>query len=225
MQKGMNLERQLIDHLKRLSDEREISELAERAGVDQSNIARAKDGKQNLGLDKVSKLLDALGVTISFPGEEKIDKSIIRRIGINAPMETVSGEGLKTINVYQKAGAGVAHEFAEIEPLFSISVPQAYFRRSDFAVLINGHSMEPTIASNSVVGAQKNFEFSANELYVVNIPYEGLVVKRVAITKENTSFILKSDNPDKDKYPSREIPIAESEEFLVGRVVWVLYRY
>ncbi|MDR2574582.1 MAG: S24 family peptidase [Desulfovibrio sp.] len=153
-------------------------------------------------------------------------REFICRPGPHAPPDVVGGQGLKTIPVYQKAGAGPgAADLDEMEPLFYISVPPEYFKRSDFAVLVDGHSMEPTIMHRSVVGAQRHFDFKANELYVARIPYEGLVVKRVAVGRDGRAFVFKSDNKDKDNYPDYEINMTEAETIVMGRVVWIMYRY
>ena len=33
-------------------------------------------------------------------------------------------------------------------------------------------------------------------------------------------YIIRSDNPDKEKYPDRRLPITEYD-YIMGRVVWV----
>jgi phage repressor protein C with HTH and peptisase S24 domain len=203
-----------------------LTELAEVAQVNQPNLSvfmkQEKDAKRkSMNLETAWKIWEAIrkrSETVGF----------IRHIRPNAAAEAINGNEaqLKTIHVYDTAGAGSGFiELSKVKPLFSIAIPPTYFRRSDFAVLVDGHSMEPTIIHRSVVGAQQGFEFKANELYVARIPYEGLVVKRIAVSQDKERFIFKSDNKDKDNYPDYELIIAEAEKIIMGRIVWVMYRY
>ena len=34
-------------------------------------------------------------------------------------------------------------------------------------------------------------------------------------------YIIRSDNPDKEKYPDRRLSITEYTDIILGRVVWV----
>jgi len=149
----------------------------------------------------------------------------IRRIGPNAPLEAVVGEGLQELSVYDVAGAGPAVEVSELTPLFSVFAPPDYLRRADYAILVDGHSMEPLIPNRSVVGIKTGVPFVANELYAARIPYEGMVIKRIGVDRAANEFIFKSQNPDKESYPDFRLNINEAESIIVGRVVWVMWGY
>lgn len=150
---------------------------------------------------------------------------MIQRATPNAPIEKVVGPGLQTINVYAVAGAGPAVCVTELAPLFQVTAPPDYFRRSDYAIVVDGHSMEPLIPHGSIVGVKLQAPFVANELYVARIPYEGLVVKRVGVNRERDEFVFKSVNPDKEAYPDFYINIEEGEGIIVGRVMWIMWGY
>lgn len=130
-----------------------------------------------------------------------------------------------TINVYSVAGAGPGFLPAQLDPLFQITTTPEYLRRSDYAVLVDGHSMEPMIPHGSVVGIKCDVPFKANEIFLADIPYEGLVVKRVGVDLKNNEFIFKSENPDKEAYPDFRLSIAEAEKIIIGRVVWITIGY
>ena len=149
----------------------------------------------------------------------------IRRLSPNAPTETVEGEGLQELSVYDVAGAGPAIEVSELTPLFSVYAPPDYLRRADYAIMVDGHSMEPLIPNRSVVGIKTGVPFVANELYAARIPYEGMVIKRVGVDRTTNEFVFKSQNPDKESYPDFRLNINEAEEIIVGRVVWVMWGY
>lgn len=165
---------------------------------------------ERLGLDYATYLPEGRGPSISKPGH---------------PPVPVSGDDLKTINVYDVAGAGPGVALSEVEPLFSVTAPPSYFRMSDYALKVSGHSMEPLIPHGAVVGVRLGAEFMANELFAARIPYEGLVIKRVGVDFARKEFVFKSQNPDKESYPDFRVGINEGEDIIVGRVVWVMVGY
>lgn len=193
---------------------------AQKIGISQSALSKIISGEtKSPELGSIAAIVDALA------DEFYADAPSIKRIAPHAPVEKVTGPGLKTINVYSVAGAGPGIEVGEIEPLFQVTAPPDYFRRSDYAIVVDGHSMEPLIAHGSIVGIKLHAPFVANELYVARIPYEGLVIKRVGVDRATNEFIFKSENPNKENYPDFRVNIDESEGIIVGRVVWVMWGY
>lgn len=70
----MNLEEKLLSRLAAMKDNRgEISALVRASGVDQGSISRALKPRekkpQDIGLSKVSQILDAMGARVIFPDE------------------------------------------------------------------------------------------------------------------------------------------------------------
>ena len=200
-----------------------LSELAKMANVNQGNLSSFMKPKgdpkrrETMTFDSAWKILEALEIQSIGPS--------IRRLFPNAPTETVKGEGLQELSVYDVAGAGPAIEVSELTPLFSVYAPPDYLRRADYAILVDGHSMEPLIPNRSVVGIKTGVPFVANELYAARIPYEGMVIKRVGVDRATNEFVFKSQNPDKESYPDFRLNINEAEEIIVGRVVWVMWGY
>jgi len=218
MQKSMSLKAQLLEHLGKLANEREISDLAERSGVEQSSISRAKAGKQNLGLDKVSLLLEALGAQITFPDEAEESPPTIRRMGTHSPVEFVEGE-LISVPVFEKAGAGPAMDFFSATPDTVIRVPKKYGIHDVAAIEVTGDSMEPIIHKGAHVGViPLDGDLQEGNIYLCRRPPFGLLVKRV-LMGNNGQILLRSENP---KYPDQTVEYNEYEQFIVGRVVWVL---
>ena len=218
----------ILQKVKALKQEgRTLQEIADLIGVgNRALIGEWINGNReavNASFSNLMNYLERLGYNYLdfFPSQ----LPSIRRIATNAPVEKVTGSGLKTINVYSLAGAGPAVSVGELEPLFQVTAPPDYFRRSDYAIVVDGHSMEPLIAHGSVVGVKLHTPFVANELYVARIPYEGLVIKRVAVDRVANEFVFKSQNPDKEAYPDFRLNIEEAEGIIVGRVVWVMWGY
>ena len=205
-----------------------LSELAQKANINQGNLSafmkeKGEPGRrETMTFDSAWKILNVLGLPL--PSLDAPNPSI-RRANANAPVEKVGGSNLKTINVYAVAGAGPAVSVGELEPLFQVTAPPDYFRRSDYAIVVDGHSMEPLIAHGSIVGVKLHAPFVANELYVARIPYEGLVIKRVGVDRAANEFVFKSENPNKENYPDFRLNIDEAEGIIVGRVVWVMWGY
>lgn len=204
-----------------------LQEIADIVGVgNRSNISEWLNGNRaaaNASFANLMNYLERLGFDYQnfFPQSTPT----IHRSSINAPVEKVDGEDLCTINVYASAGAGPGILPSFAEPLFSVSAPPEYFRRSDMAILVEGHSMEPIIPNGAVVGIRKDVPFRANELYLANIPYEGLVIKRIAVDRVTEEFIFKSENPDKEAYPNFPLSIHEAEKIIIGKVVWIMIGY
>lgn len=203
------------------------NKLAEILNVNANLITRWRNKDRVPSLTSIQPLIDFLGVQWSYPSatSNSSKNPEIRRVSSHAPTEKVQGKNLQELSVYDVAGAGPAIDVAELTPLFSVYAPPNYLRQADFAILIDGHSMEPLIPHRSVVGVKKNGPFVANELYAARIPYEGMVVKRIGVDRQANEFVFKSDNPNKEFYPDFRLNISEAEQIIVGRVVWVMWGY
>ena len=194
-----------------------LTELAEKAGVNQPNLSEfMKGNRKGMHLETAWRLWQVLGV-----GIQPIQDATIRRLGENALPVPVEGEGVVPVGVYAVAGAGPAWDIQDANAIFVITAPPSFAGQSSYALLIDGDSMYPTIKNGAVVGVSEDRRFRQNEIFAVNIPYEGLSVKRVAIDHESSQYILRSDNPDKNKYGDIKIHIEEAPDLLVGRVVWI----
>lgn len=204
-----------------------LSELAEKSGVNQGNLSsflNAKKGqaRADMKFDTAWKILKFLGLLDQL---SLSPNSTISRTGEKAPREQLKDKDVLPIPVYAIAGAGPAWLPTENEPLFNVFAPIRFLYYSDYAVQIEGHSMEPLIPHHAVVGIKKDVPFQANELYLANIPYEGLVVKRIGVDRKTEEFIFKSENPDKNAYPDFRLHISEGENMILGKVVWILRGY
>ena len=73
--------------------------------------------------------------------------------------------------------------------------------------------------------SNRNADFQANELFLAHIPYEGYVIKRIAVDIERQEYVFKSENANKIAYPDFRVSINESEKIIVGRVVWIMWGY
>lgn len=201
-------------------------DLAQMAQVNQGNLSSFMKAegdpkrRETMTFDSAWKILNALGVKL--PMLENESGATIRRPAPNAPLEQADAEDSVTINIYALAGAGPGFEFEDSDALATIRIPPDYAMRCDCAVLVKGDSMAWTIKSGGIVGVmRRNFEFISGEVYAVQLPYEGLSIKRVIVDVPKGEYIIRSDNPDKEKYPDRRLSITEYNNIILGRVVWV----
>ncbi len=184
-----------------------------------TNWLKESSTSRNASFPDMLRYIDVLGLDI----QDYLPKSAtIRRPAPNAPVEKADADGSVTIHVYALAGAGPAFDLEENDPLATIRVPLEYAMQCDSALLVKGDSMAWTIKSGGVVGViRRNFDFVSGEVYAVRLPYEGLSIKRVIVDAANGEYIIRSDNPDKEKYPDRRLSITEYADIILGRVVWV----
>lgn len=184
-----------------------------------TNWLKESSTSRNASFPDMLRYIDVLGLDI----QDYLPKSAtIRRPAPNAPVEKADADGSVTIHVYALAGAGPAFDLEENAPLATIRVPLEYAMQCDSALLVKGDSMAWTIKSGGVVGViRRNFDFVSGEVYAVRLPYEGLSIKRVIVDAASGEYIIRSDNPDKEKYPDRRLSITEYADIILGRVVWV----
>ncbi len=94
------------------------------------------------------------------------------------------------------------------------------FGKDVILIKMTGSSMEPIIREGAIYAVDNSVaSFSSGQIFVVWIPLDGPVVRRVFIDFEK--LILKADN---QAYPDMIIPITEipKDNFILGKVLWVL---
>lgn len=204
-----------------------LQQIADTVGVkNRSLIGEWLNGNReaaNAPFPNLMSYLENLGIDYRkfFPDEEQ-EHAGIRRVAPHRPLEEADFADSVEISVYALADAGPVFEQKDGEALSTIRIPPDYAMRCDFAVLVKGDSMAWTIKNGGVVGImRKNFDFISGEVYAVRLPYEGLSIKRVIVDASAGEYIIRSDNPDKEKYPDRRLPITEYDGIIMGRVVWV----
>ena len=104
-----------------------------------------------------------------------------------------------------------------------LSLPQSFATPGIHVVRIDTANMEPYILKGAFVGIDTTQRrVASGELYGVQLPYEGIVLKRTFVDAQSGSLILKSANP---AHPEFTVPLERHEEHIIGRVAWVLQRY
>lgn len=224
----MNLYLDFLERLQQaVNKSGNMNRFAESIGVQPNLITRWLKRERVSSLTTIQPVADKLG--LRFTTTQETQATAIQEQATKAPSplppRQEEGEGGENVSlgVYTAAGGDIRNGKATQRPLFTLTAPADCFHQADLAIMMDGHSMLPTIPDKALVGVRKNAHFKANELFVAQIPYEGLVVKRIGADPRTEELIFKSDNPNKDQYPDRRLPVAQAEKWIVGRVVWVMH--
>lgn len=207
--------------------------LAEKFGISASKFSEILKERMNVGIDLLSILIDDYNINSEWllTGKGEMLKSEVKNevvpVEIIAPVK-VEGRNLmpKVVVVDDadndriplvpvQAQAGYLTNYGDpeyIEKLPTYSVPtlnNGTYRMFQVA----GHSMYPTLQSNSYVIGKfvENWEdISDNRVHVVVTINEGIVVKRVLNhIKKNATIYCKSDNRD---YPPLSVHVKDIKE-------------
>lgn len=107
-------------------------------------------------------------------------------------------------------------------PVGRLAVPQSFADKGLAVIRVDNSGMEPYIRRGAYVGIDTGAHtVSSGEMYGVNLPYEGLVLKRGFVDAQNGKLVLRSDNP---AHPEFTLPLEGHDRYIAGRVVWVLQR-
>jgi len=101
----------------------------------------------------------------------------------------------------------------------SLTIPEQFYRPSLLVVRMEESDMEPTIRRGAYVGIDRERKaLRSGTLYAIDMPVEGLVIKRILHDTENARLILHSEN----QLHADQILLAEGAmNRVIGRVIWV----
>ena len=202
---------------KRLKEGATLNSLATDSGADGASLNKWYNNKQkSLNFNTVAKLLDYLEINLK---EKNLPVPTMRRMGAYSPMDSVQGESLIEIPVYDIAGAVPEFCLEEAEPLINLPILNSYYQKGLFAVKVEGDSMEPLIKNGAYIGVMPldGSKLIEGAIYLVNNPGFGLVVKQV-YSGEDNELVLRSVNPH---VKEKTIPLAGFERVIAGKVVWI----
>ena len=126
----------------------------------------------------------------------------------------------RTVVVSAMSGSALAGEPWREKPLEMITIPEPFNRPQLITVRMDGSGMEPLIRRGAYIGLDRSQRrIISGEIYGVDLPLEGLAIKRIFHDAENARLILRSENPlQQDQF----MPVEGSSDRIVGRVIWVL---
>jgi len=101
----------------------------------------------------------------------------------------------------------------------TITVPEPFYRPSLMVVRMDENDMDPVLRRGAYVGIDKERKtIRSGAIYAIDMPVEGLVIKRIVHDTENARLILQSES---QSHPNQLLPADTAMERIVGRVIWV----
>lgn len=179
----------------------------------------------------LARQIEEMGLTT--PAEPKYSEGSHGGIAANTPFpvggDTEAAED-KYAHIPQysaKAAAGFGHENPHVESIATLAFKREWLRikgvKADNLIVIyaEGESMWPTINDHDVLLVDKSkIEPADGHVFVLTSTEKGAIVKRLIKTALG-SWIVRSDNEDKDEY--RDLLLSRSEineHRIIGKVIW-----
>lgn len=104
-----------------------------------------------------------------------------------------------------------------------LSVPLSLAGEGIKVFQLDSTSMEPHLRKGAHVGVDTTQkQVVSGELYAVNLPYEGIGIKRVFPDAANSQAILRAENP---QHPEASLPLEALGDAILGRIVWAINKY
>jgi len=101
----------------------------------------------------------------------------------------------------------------------TVTIPDSFYRPSLLVVRMDEDDMEPVIRRGAYVGIDKERKtIRSGALYAVDMPVEGLVIKRILHDTENARLVLHSENPN---HVDQTLAADGATDRIIGRVIWV----
>ncbi|MEF3696557.1 LexA family transcriptional regulator [Desulfolutivibrio sp.] len=222
---GYNTFEEAFERIKKATGLRTQVEVAKLLDIRQSSISDAKRRKsipdgwliklyQLYGLNP-NWILD--GEQPQFLGE--------RKGGALAVMESSDGYGARKPKHHSVPVCAMTlpedTEGGFVEtPVETITIADKFYRPSLLVVRMDEEHMEPLIRRGAYVGIDKDRKtIRSGGIYALDLPVEGMVVKRVNYDAENSKLILRAENPS---HEDQQIPAEDGASRVIGRVAWVL---
>ena len=136
--------------------------------------------------------------------------------------ESVYANSFVEVRVYDISSAGDPKNFPGAEPVDRVFIPKADYEKGPVAVRVKGDAMSPNILHGATVGVDvRDKRLVSGNLYAIWLNFEGVTIKRIFVYPDR--IVLKPDNPT---FPETAIyKVKPSEEFIIGKVVWVYQRF
>lgn len=223
---------EIIERIKKVTHARTQIELANILNIRQSSVSDAKR-RQSIPAEWYLKLFEILGAnpdwlkrgigpiylrteTGYFPSNED-------RIITNLNLLTEPLPCAEIVTVYSIHGdyTEKSYSFIEHNIIEKIAIPKHYACDGLVVFLIDNDSASPTVRRNSYVGINTLSTYPiSGEFFAVNMPYEGIVLRKLFWKQEKNCFVLKSENAE---FPEIHIDV-EQRKYILGKLSWILQK-
>ena len=222
----------VIKRIQAATHTRSQTELASLLEISQSSVAEAKR-RQAIPADWYLKLFEKLGVNPDWlkkgngPVYRRTEAGYVPSAGDGPPIDPgLLGSPLAQsalAPVYAMCGDSTktGSPAAALQPIGKIALPKPYAREGILVLEMDNESVAPTARCGAYVGIDTAASSPASgELFAVLLPYEGIILRRLAWDRKEKCFVLRAENP---AYP--EIRIQEDlTGRILGRLAWVMQK-
>ncbi len=226
---------EIFERIKQATNTRTQVELADVLEIRQSSISDAKR-RNSVPADWYMKLYESFGLNPDWLKKGSGPMLLRTEQGytpVEAPSDMKTGMRLlESATQYNEPDAKnvvvTVHSpllpYNPEDPATSVgklNIPMSFAHPGLYVIRVEASSMEPSIRRGAYISLDTTKKIVVSgELYGVNLPYEGVVIKRVYLDSPNNRYILRSENP---AHPEITMPIGD-ENTIVGRVSWLLQK-
>ena len=221
----------IFERAKLATKTRTQMELATLLGIRQSSISDAKR-RNSVPADWYMKLFESYNLNPFWlkygagPMYLHVGGSYVEPEQAPASCENAAphdGQNARGIVVSVHAGQEYYDPESPAVSIGYLSIPLPFMRSGLYVIRFDASSMEPFVRKGAYVGLDtRQQSLLSGELYGVNMPHEGIVIRRIYIDSPNGNMVLKSENP---AHPEITLPIAEQRDRVVGLVCWIMQRF
>jgi len=194
-----------------------VLEVANRVPVSPQALHAYFRGTRTPALATVARIAEVLGVPVGrlFEGqpasvrEDAAQTQIDRSPRLVRPEHGETGEGVIELPVLGHIRAGALSEIEQRDEGV-LAVPEAFAEHADYALRIEGDSMEPTLREGEYVAVRRQHTAEDGDIVIARVGAE-VVLKRLRLSPHGTT--LQCDNP---AYVA--IPVAPGELAVEGIV-------
>lgn len=213
-----------FDRIKKATGMRTQVEIAKLLDIRQSSISDAKR-RQSIPDSWLIKLYQVYNLNPSWVLEGEVPQFLgEQRSGAFTVKEPAEAYGRKPrhyqMPVCSMTLPGGSEGPWQEQAVESLTVPEQFYRGELLVVRMDESDMEPTIRRGAYVGIDKEHKtVRSGALYALDMPMEGLVIKKILHDSENARIILRSENSN---FTDQMLPAESAAERIIGRVVWVI---
>lgn len=223
---------QIMQRIRSVTQTRTQAELAVVLGIRQSSISDAKR-RQNIPSEWYMKLFENLGVNpdwvkkgigpIFLRTKEGYYFSDGENQTFNPNLLTDTWEYSEIVKVYSMHNNYAKEIFylTDDNCIEKIVIPKSYSKNSIIVFQTHNDEAFPLVRKNSYIGVDTSSICPiGGELFAINIPYEGIVLRKIFWDPEEKCFILRAENTE---FPQISINL-EQKECIFGRLCWVMQK-
>jgi len=128
-------------------------------------------------------------------------------------------EGMRLCKVYSMSRFDPDNP-GQSEANGTFCIPEDFDAPDLLIVKMEGSNMDPLIRRGALVGLDKSDKrLISGEIFGINLPYEGLVIRRLYLEPEADALVLASQN---DAHAEKRVPLEEYAPRVVGRAAWIM---